>query len=211
MCCLFLVWWLLDVRCMEIKKKIGVEIRVEVADIVFLGPTRGPKTFYRWQKGKLILLASLSCWIIFTLPLGFFQPPGVKCMVWKNNSYWLEDAGQTNRVKRSLETAEFYDGFNEEDHEADLEVAENVVFEQLRRKRRSLDDNGHKRIQRQADFNYKQFSEDDKHDEAKDIDFRSIAKSNRPADVLEYKKFLQVLTSSLFYFFYFFITFFILS
>ncbi|KAJ8969657.1 hypothetical protein NQ314_001659 [Rhamnusium bicolor] len=29
----------------------------------------------RWQKGKILLLASLASWIIFTVPLGSIQPP----------------------------------------------------------------------------------------------------------------------------------------
>ncbi|OXU27987.1 hypothetical protein TSAR_001286 [Trichomalopsis sarcophagae] len=58
----------------------------------------------RWQKGKLILLASLSCWIIFTLPLGFIQPPATSCMLYKNhtNYLYIPDADQ-KIVKRSLD------------------------------------------------------------------------------------------------------------
>ncbi|XP_031777363.1 major facilitator superfamily domain-containing protein 6 isoform X2 [Nasonia vitripennis] len=58
----------------------------------------------RWQKGKLILLASLSCWIIFTLPLGFIQPPATSCMLYKNhtNYLYIPDADQ-KMVKRSLD------------------------------------------------------------------------------------------------------------
>lgn len=40
----------------------------------------------RWQKGKLLLLASLACWIIFTVPLGSIQPPPTSCMEVKNNT-----------------------------------------------------------------------------------------------------------------------------
>ncbi|KAF7997037.1 hypothetical protein HCN44_005314 [Aphidius gifuensis] len=173
----------------------------------------------RWQKGKLILLASLSCWIIFTLPLGFFQPPGAKCMVWRNNSYWLDDAGQpVTRIKRSIDNNQFYEAINDED-DGDLEVAANVVFERMRRStddddvNDDFDDNSHiynkhenkifriqrsNRIQRQTqqnsdgvdDLSSKQ-NNDQTDSSAKDIDFRSIAKSNRPADVLEYKRFLK--------------------
>lgn len=32
------------------------------------------------KKGKLLLVASLTCWIVFTLPLGFIQPPPAGCM-----------------------------------------------------------------------------------------------------------------------------------
>lgn len=56
----------------------------------------------RWQKGKQLLLASLSCWIIFTLPLGFIQPPATSCMIYKNyTSYlYIPDSGR-EIVKRS--------------------------------------------------------------------------------------------------------------
>ncbi|CAG9824009.1 unnamed protein product, partial [Phaedon cochleariae] len=40
----------------------------------------------RWQKGKLLLLASIACWIVFTVPLGSIQPPPSACMVMRNNS-----------------------------------------------------------------------------------------------------------------------------
>lgn len=40
----------------------------------------------RSKKGKLMLLASLSAWIIFTLPIGFIQPPATNCIERKNAS-----------------------------------------------------------------------------------------------------------------------------
>lgn len=90
---------------------------------------------HRWQKGKLILLASLSCWIIFTLPLGFVQPPPTSCMVRSNDTYYLEASSREQRiVKRSTDLDELYYPEKEEY----LEVASNVVFERLRR---STDDN----------------------------------------------------------------------
>lgn len=57
----------------------------------------------RWQKGKPILLASLSCWILFTLPLGFIQPPATSCILHKNNTNYLfiPDTNQ-KIVKRSI-------------------------------------------------------------------------------------------------------------
>ncbi|XP_011861274.1 PREDICTED: major facilitator superfamily domain-containing protein 6 isoform X2 [Vollenhovia emeryi] len=90
----------------------------------------------RWQKGKLLLLASLSCWIIFTLPLGFVQPPPTSCMVRINDSLYLEASnGEQRIVKRSTDLDELYYPENKEEY---LEVASNVVFERLRR---STDDN----------------------------------------------------------------------
>ncbi|XP_069686951.1 major facilitator superfamily domain-containing protein 6 isoform X2 [Periplaneta americana] len=43
----------------------------------------------RWQKGKVLLLASLSAWIIFTLPLGFIQPPPTSCILKENQTYYV--------------------------------------------------------------------------------------------------------------------------
>ncbi|KAL0269369.1 UNVERIFIED_CONTAM: hypothetical protein PYX00_007127 [Menopon gallinae] len=43
----------------------------------------------RWQKGKTLLLTSLGCWIIFTLPLGFIQPPATSCMERRNNTEYM--------------------------------------------------------------------------------------------------------------------------
>lgn len=46
--------------------------------------------FNRWRKGKPILLASLACWILFTLPLGFIQPPPTSCIIQINNTEFLD-------------------------------------------------------------------------------------------------------------------------
>ncbi|XP_011496163.1 PREDICTED: major facilitator superfamily domain-containing protein 6 [Ceratosolen solmsi marchali] len=57
----------------------------------------------RWKKGKLILLASLSSWIIFTLPLGFIQPPATSCMIYKNHTNYLYIPDSDQRIqKRSV-------------------------------------------------------------------------------------------------------------
>lgn len=59
--------------------------------------------FVRWRKGKMLLLASLSCWIIFTLPLGFIQPPATRCIVKKNAStYMLETPMAPKVYKRDV-------------------------------------------------------------------------------------------------------------
>lgn len=78
-----------------------------------------------------MLLASLSCWIIFTLPLGFIQPPVTTCMLEKNFTFVL--AAPTNLkgpriVKRSIDNK--YSTATDSDY---LEIAANVVFERLRR------------------------------------------------------------------------------
>ncbi|CAH0720301.1 unnamed protein product, partial [Brenthis ino] len=42
----------------------------------------------RWQKGWTLLLASLSAWIIFTLPLSWVQPAAVSCVQPVNDSVY---------------------------------------------------------------------------------------------------------------------------
>ncbi|KAG8040362.1 hypothetical protein G9C98_000933 [Cotesia typhae] len=167
----------------------------------------------RWQKGKIILLVSLACWIIFTLPLGFAQPPATSCIVEKNGTWRLEVPEVPGRSKRSVDNKDYHQENNHENEEENLEVAANVVFERLRR---SADDDKvikklHTRSNRMrrdsnaassttsgsgdnTDLKYKQFVPQDAPENdpmAKEIDFRVIAKQNRPADVLEYKRFLK--------------------
>ncbi|XP_012281438.1 major facilitator superfamily domain-containing protein 6 [Orussus abietinus] len=182
----------------------------------------------RWQKGKLILLASISCWIIFTLPMGFIQPPATSCMTRKNNTHYLEVPSPDQRiVKRSADLDEYCQ--QDEDSEY-LEVADNVVFERLRR---SVDDNEvgsewgpgtkklektydldtneiqgrsydleNNRVRRQVpgtegtigDLRYERFVADNsatENPEEPALDFETLHRNNRPADVLEYKRFLK--------------------
>ncbi|XP_031825774.1 major facilitator superfamily domain-containing protein 6 jef isoform X2 [Nomia melanderi] len=177
----------------------------------------------RWQKGRLILLASLSCWIIFTLPLGFIQPPATSCMVLKNNTVYLLASNPDRRiVKRSPSLDEFHHR-NDDDC---LEVADNVVFESLRkdediqvpairqrlvkitRKTKNeashepYNDHNNNRVRRETattedspveDLKYKQlvFEDTETDPEAKTIDFETLQRRNRPADILEYKRFLN--------------------
>lgn len=58
----------------------------------------------RWRKGKLLLLASLAAWIIFTVPLGSIQPPATSCMEIKNNTATLRTPDVSERIvnKRSI-------------------------------------------------------------------------------------------------------------
>ncbi|GLG96302.1 Major facilitator superfamily domain-containing protein 6-like isoform x1 protein [Gryllus bimaculatus] len=57
-----------------------------------------------WQKGKTMLLASLGAWILFTLPLGFIQPPAVSCIQRANHSWVLAGTHVDNAIveKRSV-------------------------------------------------------------------------------------------------------------
>ncbi|CAK9807696.1 Major facilitator superfamily domain-containing protein 6 [Anthophora quadrimaculata] len=180
----------------------------------------------RWQKGKMIFLASLSCWIMFTLPLAFMQPPATSCLVMRNRTMYLEYPNpQTRIVKRSTSLEDYY---HRNDDEC-LEIAENVVFERIRkdddspftnmnfrRNKGTLTNNiqqdydvNNNRIRRDVqeesttttsttteespveDLKYKQLVFEENNPEAKTIDFETLQRKNRPADVLEYKRFLN--------------------
>uniref|UniRef100_A0A1A9V2L8 Major facilitator superfamily associated domain-containing protein n=1 Tax=Glossina austeni TaxID=7395 RepID=A0A1A9V2L8_GLOAU len=52
----------------------------------------------RCRQGKRLLLASLSCWILFTIPLSFIKPEAVKCIERNNSDYVLT----YTRVKRDV-------------------------------------------------------------------------------------------------------------
>ncbi|EAA08483.4 major facilitator superfamily domain-containing protein 6 [Anopheles merus] len=58
----------------------------------------------RCKKGKMLLLASLAAWIIFTLPLGFIQPPATSCIERKNATDFELRTPQVPRIlKRSID------------------------------------------------------------------------------------------------------------
>jgi hypothetical protein len=44
----------------------------------------------RWRKGKIILLGSLLCWILFTLGVGFIQPPVHFCLMHNDTHIFVE-------------------------------------------------------------------------------------------------------------------------
>ncbi|XP_052127083.1 major facilitator superfamily domain-containing protein 6 isoform X1 [Frankliniella occidentalis] len=46
----------------------------------------------------MLLLCSLSCWIIFTLPLGFIQPPVTSCLKQKNVTEWVLTVPESPRM-----------------------------------------------------------------------------------------------------------------
>lgn len=60
---------------------IGIRPFVEFLSAPFWGSYAD-----RCKKGKLLLLASLTSWIIFTLPLGFIQPPATSCIEYFNDT-----------------------------------------------------------------------------------------------------------------------------
>ncbi|GAB0090130.1 major facilitator superfamily domain-containing protein 6-A [Sergentomyia squamirostris] len=93
---------------------IGIRPFVEFLSAPFWGSYAD-----RFKKGKMLLLASLSCWILFTLPLGFIQPPATSCLEKRNESEYELKVPQAPRIlKRSLDLSDFakfslYDGVNE--------------------------------------------------------------------------------------------------
>ena len=52
----------------------------------------------------MLLLGSLAAWIIFTLPLGFIQPPATSCIEKKNDTDYVLRTPQVPRIlrKRSI-------------------------------------------------------------------------------------------------------------
>lgn len=50
-----------------------------------------------------MLLLSLSAWIIFTLPLGFIQPPPTGCLERQNNSVILKTTQIHTMFKREVQ------------------------------------------------------------------------------------------------------------
>lgn len=69
----------------------------------------------RWRKGKMLLLASLSCWIIFTLPLGFIQPPATRCIVKKNDTYYTLETPMAPRLyKRDVSSVTDFSKYGED-------------------------------------------------------------------------------------------------
>uniref|UniRef100_A0A1B0DI68 Major facilitator superfamily associated domain-containing protein n=2 Tax=Phlebotomus papatasi TaxID=29031 RepID=A0A1B0DI68_PHLPP len=77
---------------------IGIRPFVEFLSAPFWGSYAD-----RCKKGKILLLASLSCWILFTLPLGFIQPPATSCLERRNASDYELKVPQVPRIlKRSI-------------------------------------------------------------------------------------------------------------
>lgn len=140
----------------------------------------------RLQKGKVILMGSLSCWIIFTLPLGFIQPPATSCMLYKNHTYLLNiPASDQTRTKRSALLGErLLPGAPGVDRPGDaLKILHDGIRENIQKRTPHLS----KRQAPNREAGTAQHASD-----ALDLD--ELSKMNRPADILEYKKFLKVRT-----------------
>ncbi|XP_059622543.1 major facilitator superfamily domain-containing protein 6 [Phlebotomus argentipes] len=77
---------------------IGIRPFVEFLSAPFWGSYAD-----RCKKGKTLLMASLSCWILFTLPLGFIQPPATSCLEKHNDTDYELKIPQVPRIlKRSI-------------------------------------------------------------------------------------------------------------
>jgi MFS family permease len=78
---------------------VGVRPLVEFLSAPFWGSYADKS-----KKGKALLLASMSAWIVFTLPLGFIQPPAEKCIVRYNESFYRLETPHAPRIlKRSVD------------------------------------------------------------------------------------------------------------
>lgn len=53
----------------------------------------------RWKKGKIILIGSLICWIVFTLGLGFIKPPVHSCLMHNETHIFLEKS-KTGKISQ---------------------------------------------------------------------------------------------------------------
>lgn len=90
--------------------------------------------FCRWRKGKMLLLASLSCWIIFTLPLGFIQPPATRCIVKKNAStYMLETPMAPKVYKRDVSSVTDFVKYDQEINDFEVPDLSTPVIRRTRR------------------------------------------------------------------------------
>ncbi len=58
----------------------------------------------RMQKGKIMMLIGLACWIIFTTPIGHIHPPVVSCKYWNGSKVFLKlpQTHDSARRKRSV-------------------------------------------------------------------------------------------------------------
>lgn len=64
--------------------------------------------FYRCRRGKFLLLGSLACWILFTIPLSFIKPEPVKCLELNQTKFVLTYT-RTKRDLSAFNTAHFED------------------------------------------------------------------------------------------------------
>ena len=62
----------------------------------------------RFQAGKVLLLLSVACWILFTVPIYYIHPPVVSCKFWNGSQYqimepeYMRQDDESFLVKRSV-------------------------------------------------------------------------------------------------------------
>ncbi|XP_039954018.1 major facilitator superfamily domain-containing protein 6 [Bactrocera tryoni] len=98
----------------------------------------------RCRQGKKLLLASLACWVLFTIPLSFIKPEAVNCIERKNETDFVLTL---TRTKRDLSAYDMSD-MNKDDvesyhsqahlHDALTMPASEAMEESHRRRKRSL-------------------------------------------------------------------------
>lgn len=108
----------------------------------------------KWKKGKIILLGSLLCWILFTLGIGFIKPPVHSCLMHNETHIFLEKSksGQIsqpapNKIvsggynvinKRSVDYQMDYDNYNKHRSNYNSDIAINSAFNFMLRKKEMM-------------------------------------------------------------------------
>ncbi|KAG1705490.1 Major facilitator superfamily domain-containing protein 6 [Nymphon striatum] len=75
---------------------IGIRPLIEFLSAPFWGSLAD-----RFKRGKLMLLFSLGCWIVFTLSLAFVQPPASSCVKYNKTHHFLYSP-YSDKLKRSI-------------------------------------------------------------------------------------------------------------
>ena len=60
----------------------------------------------RFQAGKVLLLLSLACWIVFTVPVYYIHPPVVSCKIWNHSQYQLMEPDYMAAMERDKRSAD---------------------------------------------------------------------------------------------------------
>ena len=95
----------------------------------------------RFQAGKVLLLLSVACWIIFTVPIYYIHPPVVSCKFWNGSQYqimepeyMLNKEEEFDREKRCIDELSFMG--SENDHFSHIYIDEGEPMTSLSRVKR---------------------------------------------------------------------------
>jgi len=94
----------------------------------------------RFQAGKVLLLLSVACWIIFTVPVYYIHPPVVSCKFWNGSQYQImepEYMVEEEREKRSVDDMLF--SANDRFSNIYIDEGDSTVISSLSRIKRSDD------------------------------------------------------------------------